>query len=158
MNTEEKAHEKYNLEARFNGGAGWFTWIAGLSLINTAVFMFGGNMSFIAGLGITQLIDGFAYSFAREVGLIPICIAIFLDVLIAAGFYFIGRLSKKRKKAAFITGMVLYGLDALIFLWVSDYMSIAFHGFALWGIFRGLKALKLLAEVESKELEGDMET
>ena len=54
--------------------------------------------------------------------------------------------------------MVLYGLDALIFLWVADYMSIAFHGFALWGIYKGLKALKLLAEVENKELEGEMET
>ena len=36
--------------AQLKSGANWFYWIAGLSLINSAIFVFGGNVNFIAGL------------------------------------------------------------------------------------------------------------
>ena len=44
--------------------------------------------------------------------------------------------------------MVLYALDGLIFLWVQDYLSIGFHLFALYGLYRGVKALGQLAVLE----------
>ena len=49
---------KYQTEAAFKGGANWFFWIAGLSVINSLIITFGGEMSFVIGLGITQFIDG----------------------------------------------------------------------------------------------------
>src|SRR5690349_21130602 len=41
-------------------GANWFYWIAGLSLVNSAIFAFGGQVSFILGLSYTQVIDVFS--------------------------------------------------------------------------------------------------
>ena len=46
------------LLAQLKSGANWFYWIAGLSVVNSLIFAFGGHTSFIAGLGLTQLIDG----------------------------------------------------------------------------------------------------
>ena len=50
----------YNeLAAQTTNGASWFYWIAGLSAINSVVYLSGSDWSFLAGLGLTQLADGF---------------------------------------------------------------------------------------------------
>ena len=46
------------LLAQLRSGANWFYWIAGLSVVNSLIFAFGGKVSFIAGLGLTQIVDG----------------------------------------------------------------------------------------------------
>jgi hypothetical protein len=51
-----------------------------------------------------------------------------------------GYLSLQKKNWAFIAGMILYFIDALIFLMVPDYLSIGFHAYALYRIFVGFKA------------------
>lgn len=43
------------------GGANWFYWIAGLSIINTLIIFFNGDVNFIVGLGLTQIIDAIFY-------------------------------------------------------------------------------------------------
>jgi hypothetical protein len=43
--------------ARVVNGAKWFYWIAGLSLVNSLVVVFGGNFHFVLGLGITSVVD-----------------------------------------------------------------------------------------------------
>src|SRR5690349_8489985 len=48
------------LERQVRSGARWFFWIGGLSLINTLIAMSGRGLVFIVGLGMTQIIDGFA--------------------------------------------------------------------------------------------------
>jgi hypothetical protein len=45
---------------------------------------------------------------------------------------------------AFIVGMVVYGLDALIMLWATDWLSLAFHGLALYFMYRGWQACRAL--------------
>ena len=116
-------------------GANWFYWIAGLSVINSIAVYAGADFSFIVGLGITQLIDGIIIGLTGEAqawGLIPNLLFIGLFVLI--GFY-----ANRLSKGAFITGIVLYALDALIFLLVPDFLSIGFHVFALVMIFKGFR-------------------
>ena len=54
--TGEKEPDPVTL-AQLKNGANWFYWIAGLSLVNSAIFAFGGHVSFIAGLAYTQIID-----------------------------------------------------------------------------------------------------
>jgi hypothetical protein len=143
---------RLRVESQVKSGAGWFYWIAGLSLINSVIMMLGGGWSFIIGLGITQLIDAVAGVIAEELGpstgIVIRIVAFVLDIGIAgivAGF---GIFARKRHKWAFIVGMVLYGLDGLIFLWAGDYLSIGFHLFALFGLYRGVKALGQLAALE----------
>ena len=131
------------LLTRVKSGANWFYWIAGLSLVNSLIFFFGGNWSFFAGLGITQIIDVIVdqisprgdFSFVKIIALI-------VDVVIAAIFLLCGLWSNKREVWAFVTGMVLYLLDGLLLLILGAYLPAAFHVFVLFMIYRGFSAAR----------------
>lgn len=137
----------YQTEATVKSGANWFYWIAGLSIINSLILLFGGNWSFIVGLGITQLVDGLSIGLSGgelgEVGTLRI-IGFILDLIIAGLFVAIGTFARKLQLWAFIVGMVIYTLDAVIFIFVVDIFSLAFHALALYFIFRGFLAAKQL--------------
>ncbi|HPF99604.1 MAG TPA: hypothetical protein PLE77_06025 [Kiritimatiellia bacterium] len=132
------------LKSRHMGGATWFYWIAALSLINSVVILMGSEWSFIIGLGVTQFVDGVAANVAQQAGAeaAPIikATAFAVDFVIAAFFVVFGIFAVKRQAWAYIMGMVLYAMDALLFLLVGDMLSIAFHAFALACIFNGLLA------------------
>ncbi len=148
--TGEVATETDKLTRAFRSGANWFYWIAGLSMVNTVLHLFGSERSFIIGLGLTQLFDVGAVGATEHadgaVLLIVRGIAFFLDLFIAGLFVLLGWQAGRRRSWAFVTGMVLYALDGLIFLLVQDWMSLGFHAFALFGILAGFSSLrKLLA-------------
>lgn len=138
-----------DLMTRHLNGANWFYWIAGLSVVNSVIVLFGGAWYFLVGLGATQFVDGFM------MGLIEVsgpesefafkAIGFVIDVLIAGLFVLFGYLARKHK-VGYIAGMIVYGLDALIFLIVPDFLSIGFHIFALFGIFAGYMAFKKLEQ------------
>jgi hypothetical protein len=144
--------EKLKLENRFKNGAGWFFWIAGLSLVNSVILMVGGQWNFLIGLGITQVIDGIATGIAAEAGVdaatIIKILAFIADIVVAGIFVIFGVLAIRRYKFSFIIGMILYALDGLIFLMVPDFLSIGFHLFVLFGLYSGLQAHKKLYEME----------
>ena len=116
-------------------GARWFFWIVGLSMINTIINAFNGKMSFVIGLGTTQFCD----AFVREPGAMRI-IGIMIIAVVIAIYLTLGFFATQRHTWAFIVGMIFYLLDALIYLLVSDYLSIAFHGYVLYCLFTGYKA------------------
>lgn len=124
------------LAARAKSGARWFMWIAGLSLINTIAAFTGAHFHFIVGLGFTQFVDAISRKVAGTVSVG----ALFLDVLIAALFIGFGKWASQGREWAFLVGMIVYALDSLLFLVTKDVVSIGFHLFALWCIYRGLKA------------------
>lgn len=114
-------------------GAGWFWWIAGLSIVNTAMVHSGSDMNFVIGLGFTLIAD----TVFREMMLI----AFVIDAVALALFFALGFFAKKGHLWAFVVGIVLYSLDALIYLYFQDWMSAGFHGLALFYLFRGAKGL-----------------
>jgi hypothetical protein len=134
------SEKKAQLESNIHSGANWFFWIAALSVINSIIILMDGNWSFLAGMGITQLIDAFAFSFAEEATSAARIIAFVLSLTVAGVLVLFGLQAREKRNWAFITGMVLYALDGLIFFYVQDWLSIAFHLFALYGIFQGLRA------------------
>jgi hypothetical protein len=142
--------KKLALEARIRGGVNWFYWIAGLSLINSFIYLAGGSISFIVGLGATQFVDGVMSALAKDLNgsLIPRLIGFTIDVVIAGIFVGAGILGRKQHRWAILAGMGLYALDALIFVWVSDWFAVAFHAFALWGLWKGLQAINVLKLLE----------
>lgn len=133
-------NEWAHLENRVRSGANWFIWIAALSIINSVIILFSGKWSFLAGLGITQVIDGLAYNLSGELGGAVTVVAMGLNLLVAGAFVVLGLQARKRQNWAFITGMVIYALDGTIFLLVQGWLSIAFHLFALYQIYQGLRA------------------
>jgi hypothetical protein len=161
---EEPAHAETDLQAQaakhadalaktHRDGSGWFFWIAGLSLVNSAVILAGSEWSFLIGLGVTQFIDGIALAVADEAGVeglsVISVIAFLLDLVVAGTFVMWGVLSRKKHLWAYVVGMVLYALDGLLFLLVGDIPSLGFHVFALFFIFKGFSACRQLKRLES---------
>ena len=134
------------LKSQVVSGSNWFLWIAGLSLVNSVLFLANAEWSFFFGLGITQLIDGIAVDVVEDADYITRIIAFALDVIAASVFALFGLLSKKGRCWAFVVGMVLYVLDAMLFLLVKDLFGLAFHGFAFYYIFNGYKASRTLRD------------
>lgn len=145
VETSPLAQEVTRLQTKraANEGANWFFWIAGLSLANSILGALGGGFTFVVGLGATQLIDALALILMEQLGPSTILrVAAFgLDVL-AAGIFVVFGLLARRHKVGYIIGMVVYALDMLIFVWARDVLSILFHLYALYGLFRGLQSLK----------------
>src|SRR5574340_77246 len=54
-----RPRKRPDLMARHLNGANWFYWIAGLSVVNSVIVLFGGAWYFLVGLGATQFVDGF---------------------------------------------------------------------------------------------------
>ena len=80
---------KLYLDGRIRSGVNWFFWIAGFSLINTIVYLFGGQLTFVVGLGITQIIDGVMSVIAKDFGangMIVRVIGFAIDIAIAGVF------------------------------------------------------------------------
>jgi hypothetical protein len=128
--------ENVKNERAVKNSANWFFLIAGLSVVNSIIYLSGSKLTFLIGLGITQFIGGYASGAGSE--MVPF--AVVLSLLIAAVFVFCGIFARKQQSWAFVTGMILYALDALLFLWVKDWLSLAFHAFALFVLFGGAAA------------------
>lgn len=147
------------LEAKLRTGANWFYWIAGLSVINSLISLAEGDRQFIVGLGITQIVVGIAVAIAQQspdAALIAKIVAGVFTLVAAGVFAGIGLGSGKRLSWLFVTGMALYGLDALLYLAIavigdpSGWLPFGFHLFVLTRLFSGFQACRVLNAAEAE--------
>jgi hypothetical protein len=151
---ELAAAARAELQKRGRSGADWFFWIAGLSLVNTAIMHFGGNIQFVVGLGVTLIVD----AVAREAGagaddskkLILTVVAVGFSVFCSAIAALVGWLSRKGFLVIYGVGMFVYVLDGALFLLLQDWFSIAFHGLALWSMWSGFTAFRQLNALDER--------
>ena len=139
------------LVQRAAGGANWFFWVAGLSMINSLILLNGGETFFVIGLGVTLAADILARSIALEAPELTTLvtgISFGFDVVVALIVCGFGWLSRKRHLWAFALGMVLYALDGLLFVLIEDWMSVGFHAFALFCMGNGFLACRRLNAIE----------
>ncbi len=122
--------------ARTRIGAKWFYWIAGLSMINSMVVIFGGNFHFVVGLGITSVVD----AMAKRIGTAGSVLDLIINGFVAGVFVLFGYFACKAQKWAFMVGMGLYLLDGVLLLSARDFLSVGFHAYALYAIHRGYTA------------------
>jgi hypothetical protein len=150
--SKQAAYQRQLLRSQMRGGASWFYWIAGLSIVNALTIRLNVGFSFIFGLGATQLVDALASALAMEIpelAAVIIWVAFAIDLLIAAVFVIFGVYANRGYRLIFIVGMLLYALDALFFLWWGDLLGFAFHMFALFGIYRGFRVLRELERIDA---------
>jgi hypothetical protein len=139
-----------NLQRQVKNGANNFYWIAGLSVINSLIYIFGGGITFVVGLGISQIVDGFASGAASSFpggAVILKGIGLIINLCIAGIFVGFRIYAAKGQRWAFITGMILYALDAILVIAFGDFFGFAFHLLFLWLLFTGLRALGKLSKV-----------
>jgi len=118
-------------------GAEWFFWIAALSVINSLAVTFSWTGNMIFGLGATRLVD----ETFRANSLAPVSVnGLIFSLAIAAAFIYIGYLARRGSDNAFVVGMFLYVIDAMIVLGFKDFFAFGFHLVALFFLFKGLLA------------------
>ena len=146
MKLQQQLAVRMAIQARLKGAASWFYWIAGLSLINSIIVAGGGQVHFIIGMGVTTVVD----VVAKQAGGVGLVAGMVVNVFVAAVCAAFGVLGNRRKTWAMWVGMVLYALDGLLLLLFQDWLSVAFHGYALFRIYQGLAAIKALEALEPK--------
>ena len=142
MDTESTFEKRVKLEKRFLAGANGFYWVAGLSLLNSILWLQGSQTTFLIGMGIIQLIDGIATGISEEIGPFIRYVAFVFDILVTLVFVVFGIFTNRKHAWAFIIGMILCGLDGLLFLLVKAWWNIGFHVFILVGITSGFTAYR----------------
>lgn len=127
---------------RVRVSANWFYWIAGLSLVNSAVVIFGGKFHFVIGLGITGVVD----VLAKQAGSAGAVLDLVINGMVAGGLVLLGNFANKAQKWAFLVGMALYAADGLLLLMAGDILSVGFHAYVLYRIYLGLAATNASAQ------------
>ena len=142
--------ERQQLEQRLKSGGSWFYWIAALSLVTSIISLMGSGWAFLVSLGVTQFIDAVANHVAPDWGVGFKAVAFGFDLLAAGLFALLGYFANKRHEWAFVAGMALYGLDALLCGLVGLWLGLAFHAYVLYNLFGGYKACSRLAELDQQ--------
>jgi hypothetical protein len=148
MYSNDLAYQAHALQQRYKSGARWFFWIAGLTIITSVMALSGGGYAFFLSLGVTQFIDGVAKGLANEMGDGVRVAGLVFDLLVAGIFALIGWFALKRHLWAFVVGMALFALDALILLVFQVWISFVFHALVTYWIFRGYQAGRALSALE----------
>ena len=130
--------------------ANWFYWIAGLSLVNLAAIATGANFRFVIGLGFSEMLGGWAKNMTETAGsngaILAACAG---GVALTAFFAACGWFARRPSMVAFIIGMVVFALDTVVFVLAKDWIGVAFHAYAIYGLWRGIPAIsqyKAIAE------------
>src|SRR4030095_4346664 len=104
------------LEQQCKSGARWFFWIAGLTFVTSLISLSGAGYAFFLSLGATRFIDAVAKGLSNEFGDPVRIVGLVLDIFIAGVFALLGWFAYKRHLWAFIVGMGIFVLDAVLLL------------------------------------------
>ena len=135
---------------RMRRGAGWFLTIGILSGVNAVLQIFGLNVRFIFGLGITQAVDAAAHGRGQS-GTITMVV---VDGLFILMLILCSKWAKTGSQGAFLGGMIAYALDGVLLLLFSMWLDAAVHAYALWMIWQGYSASRELAQMQQAAQPG----
>jgi hypothetical protein len=106
-------------------------------VVNAVIALANGNWHFLLGLGITEVVTYLAQrSGSGQVA------ALAVTIVAAAFFWAMGHFSKQGQRWAVILGIFFYLLDGGILLLGQDWLSAAFHGYALFMLTKTFGAIK----------------
>jgi len=134
---EEQLKVEAETKAQISGGYSWFIWIGILSIINSIDILFHNQLFFIFGLGITPFIDALTNVSKGDYNVIGLIINVFISSI----FILLWVFAKRKQRWAFLFGMILYGLDTLLFIIIKDWWCVGFHIFVLIMIYYGIVSL-----------------
>ena len=134
---------------RIKRGARWFLIIGVLSGVNAALQIFGLNVRFIFGLGITQVVDAAAHGAENGTIIMVVVDGLFILMLVLCSKW-----AKTGSRGAFLAGMIAYALDGVMLLMFAMLAEAAVHAYALFMIWQGYSASRELAQMQSAAQPG----
>jgi hypothetical protein len=149
-NQPNMADTRARIQQALRGPASWFVTIAVLSIVNSVLAMSGASIHFIFGLGITQVVD----ALASRAGATGYVLDFIINGIIAGVFVLIWHFARKGNAAAWYAGIALYVIDGLLLLLFKDILSVAFHAWALYRMYPGLKLLGILKKMDQSVPSG----
>ena len=119
------AMKRLELEQRGQNGTNWFFWVAGLSLVNSAVLLSGGETFFVIGLAITLVVDSITAGIAKGRPTSARCsrYSPWGSTSWWRSSWSVSAGCRESYLAVYAIGMVLYLLDGLLFVLFQDWMS-----------------------------------
>lgn len=140
--------QKVREEMVVKGSAGWFLFVALISLINSVLYAFDVHVGFFLrlwgglGLAVTESLS----VLARRGGGVGLILALIIDLFISGLFIVFWIVARKGNKCAFWAGAGLYALDGVWILlsWQRPYVDVAFHAAALFSMLLGVGAISRL--------------
>jgi hypothetical protein len=122
--------------------ADWFFWLAILSVINSLIVYYYQVPNTPIALGITQWVDGTTSGFNATMS----TSALVINILIAAAFAAFGLLARRGSDIAFVLGIFLYVIDAVLMIGLKDFFGFGVHLIALFFLVKGLLASRHIRE------------
>jgi hypothetical protein len=152
----QKSYSREQILANAKKASGWFAIIAFFSLVNSLLLLLQVKVTFVVGLGATQVIDALMLG-AREQTSGPavavlMVMGLAINLMVLGAVVLIWRLSLRGSTRAYATGMALYLLDGGIFALVGDWVGVGFHVFflfMLWGGFSFVRRQSAALEAAS---------
>ena len=123
-------------------GADWFFWLAILSVINSLIVYFYNTPNTPVALGVTQWLDGTHGGLGAS--MTPGWLVI--NILIAGVLAMFGLMARRGSDIAFVVGIFLYVVDALLILGLRDFFGFGVHLIGLFFLFKGLLASRHVRE------------
>ena len=123
-------------------GANWFFWLAILSVINTLIVYRYSTPNTPVALAITQWFDGTAGDFNVSMSTQSLVI----NLLIAAALAGFGVLARRGSDLAFVVGIFLYIVDAMLAIGLREIFGFSVHLIALFFLVKGLLASRHIRE------------
>ena len=139
-----------DLTARFQNGASWFYWIAGLTIVTSLIAFFGGGWRFLISLGTTQIIDAIAEGVAIEFSGTAKVIALVLDLVVTGTFVVFGVLAGKKFLWAYVLGLAVFLIDGLVTLVIQDWIGVVAHAVVFALMIPGFLAGRQLVALEER--------
>lgn len=122
-------------------GADVFFVLAALSIINSLIVFFMQIQNLPIAFAFTQWIDGTTGPMTQDGWNPPLYASrLMMDILIALAFAAFGYFARRGSDLAFVVGMFLYVVDAMLSIGLRDFWGFGFHLIALFFIFKGLLA------------------
>jgi hypothetical protein len=146
---QQEVRRRMLLLRRAKGGINWFYWVAGLTIINTIIFVTGRIPNYFLGLGVAQLVDGYTVAVANGTEIAPLMhwVAAAMDLLLSSIFLLFGYRGQRSYRSWIVAGIVLYTLDGMVFLLLGVWLGVAFHAFVIYSLVRGLRAMDELNRI-----------
>lgn len=110
-----------------------FFWIAGLSVLNTVLYLSHTNVMMLGGLGITLVVDVYGKILHQQ------SLAFTVDLMMGCIFVAFGLAAGRGSRTVFVVGMAVYALDALVLLYFNDIFNVAWHAYFLVNLNKSLQ-------------------
>lgn len=142
MQTTEQNHE--SIKEAYDSASWIFRAIALMAVVNAIIAYLWVSSYFPLGLGFTQIIAAIQIVFQDTPNLnaARFALGLVLYLLIVGVFALLSLYVKKRVKWAFLAGSLLYLLDAVIVIFLKDYLALAFHGYFLYRLWLDWQIIK----------------